>query len=248
MPTIEANGSELHYDTRGDGEPLLLLHGGMGIGGDWLRVFPTEPTGFQLIVPDLRGHGRSTNPSRQFTFRQFARDAYALLDRLGIARVKAIGASAGAKTLLHMATQQPDRIDAMVIASATPQFPPQVRPMMAQMTTDSLKESDWTTLRQRHIHGDDQIRLLYEMVRGFATSYDDMAFTPATLATITARTLVVHGDRDPLYPVEMALELYRAIPISALWVIPYGDHGAVWADRALEFASASLDHLSRSGR
>src|SRR5438132_11218517 len=170
MPAIDVNGCELYYETRGQGEPLLLLHGGVGIGADWLRVFPTSSAGFQLIVPDLRGHGRSTNPSREFTFRQFALDAYALLDRLGIARVKAIGVSAGAKTLLHMATQQPDRVDAMVVASATPQFPPQVRPIMAGMTTDTLSENDWIALRQRHVHGDDQIRMLYDMVRGFATS------------------------------------------------------------------------------
>src|SRR5205814_2766849 len=119
---------------------------GMGIGGDWSRVFPTEPPGYQLIVPDLRGHGRSTNPSREFTFAQFARDAFALLDHLEVQRVKAIGVSAGAKTLLHMATQQPDRVDAMVVASATPQFPPQVRPIMAGMTTDTLSENDWIAL------------------------------------------------------------------------------------------------------
>src|SRR5262249_1611953 len=246
-PALDANGCELCYDLRGDGESLLLLHGGMGIGGDWLRVFPTAPPGYRPIAPDLRGHGRSTNPSRQFTFRQFALDTYALLDQLDIARVKAIGVSAGAKTLLHMATQQPDRIDAMVLASATPRFPPHVRPMMTAMTADTLSESEWKALRQRHVHGDDQIRLLYEMVRGFATSYDDRAFTAAARAPITARTLIVHGDRDPLYPVEMALELYRGIPKSALWVIPYGDHGSVWADRASEFASASMAHLARSG-
>src|SRR5438552_13535413 len=106
MPTIDVNGFDLFYDARGAGEPLLLLHGGMGIGGDWSRVFPTEPTGYRLIVPDLRGHGRSTNPSRQFTFAQFGRDAFALLDHLGVPRVKSIGVSAGAKTLLHMATKQ----------------------------------------------------------------------------------------------------------------------------------------------
>jgi pimeloyl-ACP methyl ester carboxylesterase len=247
MPTIDANGCSVYFETRGEGEPLLLLHGGMGVGADWLRVFPIEPPGFRLIVPDLRGHGRSTNPSREFTFRQFALDAYAVLGHLGVARTKAVGVSAGAKTLLHMATQQPDRIEAMVLASATPRFPPQVRPMMEQMTADSLSETEWAALRQRHVHGDAQIRLLYEMVRGFATSYDDMSFTPSTLATITARTLVVHGDRDPLYPVDMALELYRGIPKSALWVIPYGDHGSVWADRASEFASASLAHVGARG-
>jgi pimeloyl-ACP methyl ester carboxylesterase len=242
MPTIDANACELYYETRGEGEPLLLLHGGMGIGIDWLRVFPAIPPGFQLIVPDLRGHGRSTNPLRQFTFRQFALDAYALLDHLGFARVKAIGVSAGAKTLLHVATQQPDRVESMVLASATPRFPPEVRPIMAGMTADNLSETEWAALRQRHLHGDDQIRLLYAMVRGFATSDDDMAFTASSLSTITARTLIVHGDRDPLYPVEMALELYRGIPKSALWVIPYGDHGSVWTDRASEFAAAALNH------
>jgi len=247
MPTIDVNGFTLHYETRGSGDPLLLLHGGMGIGGDWLRIFPTEPPGFQLIIPDLRGHGRSTNPSRQFTFAQLARDAFALLDHLGVAHVKAIGVSAGAKTLLHMATEQPDRVEAMVLASATPRFPPQVRPMMAGMTADSLSESEWIALRQRHVHGDDQIRMLYDMVRGFATSYDDMAFTASTLATIAARTLIVHGDRDPLYPVEMAMELYRGIPRSALWVIPHGDHGSVWAARASEFASVSLAHVGPKG-
>ena len=248
MPTIDANGCELHYETRGEGEPLLVLHGGMGVGADWLRIFPESPKGFQLIVPDLRGHGRSTNPSRQFTFRQFALDTYALLDRLDVARAKAIGVSAGAKTLLHMATQQPDRIDAMVIASATPRFPPQVRPIMAGMSADGLSDIEWAALRTRHVHGDDQIRLLYEMVRGFATSHDDMAFTAPTLATIAARTLIVHGDRDPLYPVEMALELYRGIRNSALWVIPYGDHGSVWADRASEFATVSLAHVGARGQ
>jgi len=247
MPTIDVDGCSIHYEARGEGEPLLLLHGGMGIGGDWRHVFPSDPAGYRVIVLDLRGHGRSTNPSRQFTFRQFALDSFALLDRLGLARVKAMGVSAGAKTLLHMATQQPERMEAMVLASATPRFPPQVRPIMAAMTADTLSETEWNTLRQRHVHGDDQIRMLYEMVRGLATSYDDMAFTPQLLATITARTLIVHGDRDPLYPVEMALELYRGIPASALWVIPYGDHGSVWAARAAEFAAASLAHLSRSG-
>jgi pimeloyl-ACP methyl ester carboxylesterase len=58
------------------------------------------------ITPDLRGHGRSTNPSGVFRFADVARDVFALLDRLGINRVKAIGMSAGANTLLqgHAAT------------------------------------------------------------------------------------------------------------------------------------------------
>jgi len=244
MPTIDVNGFTMYYEARGEGEPLLLLHGGTGVGADWRHVFPADPDGYRVVVPDLRGHGRSTNPSRQFTFRQAARDVAALLDHLGLARVKAIGMSMGAKTLLHLATADRDCVEAMVLVSATPYFPPQVRAAMAQFDADRLSEAEWTALRARHVHGDDQIRALWEMTRGFAASYDDMAFTPPLLATIAARTLIVHGDRDPFYPVEMAFELHRGIPDSALWVVPYGGHGPIFGKNAAQFAEIALGHLA----
>jgi len=247
MATVDVNGFTMYYQVRGEGEPLLLLHGGTGIGADWRHVFPTDPDGYRLIVPDLRGHGRSTNPSREFTFRQCARDVLALLDHLALPRVKAIGMSMGAKTLLHVATADRDRVEAMVLVSATPYFPAAARAAMARFDAAAISESEWTALRARHVHGDDQIRALWEMTRRFATSYDDMAFTPPLLATITARTLVVHGDRDPFYPVEMALELHRGIPASALWVVPYGGHGPIFGGQAAQFAEIALAHLRESG-
>jgi pimeloyl-ACP methyl ester carboxylesterase len=245
--TIEVNGFQMYLEDRGNGEPLLLLHGGTGIGADWKLVFTGgDPAGFRLVVPDLRGHGHSTNPSRVFTFRQAARDVFALLDRLGMQRVKAIGLSMGAKTLLHMATEQPGRVDAMVLASATPYFPSQARLAMAQLSVESLSEAEWAVQRQRHVHGDDQIRMLYDQMRALKDSHDDMAFTPPLLATITARTLIVHGDRDPLYPVELALEMYRAIPGAALWIVPNAGHGPVFGKLAAPFVETALAHLSDS--
>jgi len=246
MPTISLNGFEMHYNVRGAGEPLVLLHGGMGIGDDWRHVFPSDPAAYRLIVPDLRGHGRSTNPGGAFTFHQCAQDVLALLDALGVERVKAIGLSMGAKTLLHAATAEPDRIDAMVLVSATPRFPDTLRAAAAQFTPeafDSLSGDERDVLRRRHIRGDEQIRSLYAMTRSFATSHDDMAFTPEGLGRISARTLIVHGDRDPLYPVEMALELFRGIPRSALWIVPYGAHGPVFGLFAPNFARQAMEHL-----
>jgi pimeloyl-ACP methyl ester carboxylesterase len=246
---LDINGFHMHVDRRGDGEPLLLLHGGTGIGADWALVFTAgDPAGYDLIVPDLRGHGRSTNPSRAFTFRQAAADVFAMLDRLGVPRVKAIGLSMGAKTLLHMATQQPDRIDAMVLVSATPYFPTPARAAMAQLSVDNFSDADWAAQRARHVHGDEQIRMLFDQMRALKDSYDDMAFTPPLLATITARTLIVHGDRDSLYPVELALEMYRAIPSSALWVVPYGGHGPIFGSQAAAFVSVAMNYLSGSPR
>ena len=101
----EVDGVQLYYEATGDGDPLLLLHGGTGIGADWQHVFTAGfPPACRTIVPDLRGHGRSTGVPGRYTFAQVARDMVAQLNAIGIPRVKAIGMSAGAKTLLHMAT------------------------------------------------------------------------------------------------------------------------------------------------
>lgn len=247
MPTVYLNGFDMFYDDRGKGAPLILLHGGMGIGADWRHVFPADPDGYRVIVPDLRGHGQSTNPVRTFTFRQCAEDVLRLLDHLGLSRVRAVGMSMGAKTLLHMATSRPDAVEAMVIVSATPRFPDQLRAAASQFTPDALArlgDGERDALKACHVHGDNQIAALYEMTRRFATSYDDMAFTAAELGAITARTLIVHGDRDPLYPVELAVELYRAIPRSALWVVPNGGHGPIFGPFAEAFRACALRHLS----
>jgi pimeloyl-ACP methyl ester carboxylesterase len=73
-----------------------------------------------------------------------------------------------------------------------------------------------------------------------ADSYDDMNFTPASLSRITATTLIIYGDRDFLYPVEMAFEMYRAIPRSALWVVPNGGHVPIFPDSAAQFVPTTL--------
>ena len=65
-------------------------------------------------------------------------------------------------------------------------------------------------MRQRHAHGDEQIRSLWRQGNAFKDSYDDLSFTPPRLSTIMARTLIVHGDRDPFYPASLALEMYTA--------------------------------------
>lgn len=241
--TETVNGIEMYYEIRGEGEPLVLLHGGGGAGVHWDLVFAEPPEGYRLVIPDLRGHGRSTNPATKLEIRQLALDVFALLDRLGIERFKTIGLSLGAKTLLHMATQQPERIEAMVTASATPYFPEPARAIMTQLTPENRSDAEWEQMRQWHRHGDEQIRKLWMQMNAFKDSYDDMAFTPPHLSTITARTLIVHGDRDPLYPVHLAFEMYAAIPRSYLWIVPNGGHGPIFGDMAPRFVETALAFL-----
>ena len=241
--TVRINDIEMHYEVRGKGEPLILLHGGGGVGANWNLIFKDAPADYQLVIPDLRGHGRSTNPSTELTFSQSARDVYGLLDYPGIERFKAVGLSFGAKTLLHIATQQPSRVEGMVLVSATPYFPEQARSIMRQFTAENRSEAEWQQMRQWHKHGDEQIRKLWTHINALKDSYDDMNFTPPYLSTIEARTLIVHGDRDPLYPVNLAMEMYAAIPRAYLWVIPNGGHGPIFGDMAERFVETALTFL-----
>jgi|SRR5579864_1035107 len=236
------NGQQLYFEVHGTGEPLILLHGFSGSSQDWVSSLAQWGTKFQFILPDLRGHGRSGILSKPFRHEEAASDMFALLDHLKITACKAVGISAGGNILLHMATKQPYRITAMVLVSATPYFPAQARPLMDQYP-DSLPEQQWEILRRRHPGGDAQIKAILASTKSFATSYDDLNFTPPLLSTIQARTFIIQGDRDPLYPLELSVEMAKAIPNSRLWIVPNGGHGPVIAARWPEFIQASSAFL-----
>ena len=240
--TASLNGISMYYETYGQGEPLILLHGFNSSGTAWKDVIPAFASSYKLIVPDLRGHGRSTNPSNRFTHRQSALDIYALLDQLGIRTVKAMGISTGGMTLLHMATQQPARIEAMVLIGATSYFPEQAREIMRKSTPESLTDAQLKRARETHKISDDQVRALRAEFYAFKDSYDDMNFTPPYLATIRARTLIVHGDRDQFFPVDIPVQEYKSIPHSYLWIVPNGSHVPIGAHLA-EFNQNALAFL-----
>jgi len=236
------NGVQLYFETHGSGEPLLLLHGFGGCSQDWSPLVADWSAHFQLIIPDLRGHGRSSNPAKVFRHQDAAADILALLDHLAIGNFKALGVSGGGNVLLHLATRQPERVEAMVLVSATSYFPAQARSLM-RAYPDSLTEQDWETMRKRHPGGETQIKAILASTASFADSYDDMNFTPPYLATIKARTLIVQGDRDPLYPVEISVEMAKAIPRSSLWIIPNGGHGPIGGERWPEFLKTASTFL-----
>ena len=238
------NGIELYFELHGTGEPVLLLHGFSGSSQDWAAVASDWSRDFQLIVPDLRGHGRSSVLATPFRHADASADILGLLDHLNVNTCKGLGVSGGGNVLLHMATRQPKRVEAMVLVSATPYFPAQARTIMRQYR-DRLPPEQWEVLRRRHPAGDTQIESLLASTMAFADSYDDMNFTPPYLSTIQARTLIVQGDRDPLYPVELSVEMAKAIPRSSLWIVPDAGHGPVSGARWPEFLKTAAEFLRR---
>jgi len=243
--TLEVNGIDMYYQVLGEGEPLILLHGGLLHSGDtWKNVADDFARHFQVIIPDLRGHGASTNPSGEyFTTKQIAADVFGLLDHLDIDTFKAMGISMGGVTLLHMATQQLDRIDSMVLIGTAGYLSADSREIGRRTDPYAIPDDQMRRFREIHKHGDQQIISLVERSRKAADDYQDINFTPPYLSTIKANTLIVHGERDRRVPVSIALEMYQAIPKSLLWIVPNGGHVPIrdsYEENFIEVAEAFL--------
>lgn len=236
----------LYHHVHGKGTPLLWVHGFMGAGEDWRHVFPDVPPGFRLIAPDLRGHGASPPAPEVFSFRRCGRDLLSLLDHSGIERACGIGLSGGGIALLHAAAVAPERIGPMVLVSVPRRFPEQARAIQRQYSPAMLSEHEMAMLRRRH-RDEEQIQRLFAHARAMAEDEEDVNFGADVLARIAAHTLIVFGDRDPLYPVSSAVELFEALPRAALWIRPEAGHGPVFADQAPLFRDVALAFLRRHG-
>ena len=222
---LKANGIELEYRIAGAGEPLLLLHGfGSCIDDSWGEVLPELAKSHRVIAVNMRGHGRSTNPTGIFTHAQSADDVRALIDTLGLKSVRAIGYSSGGMTLLHLAAKHPDRVSKLVVVGATTHFGDQARDIMKAVAAGRLPAPVREIFVKCAARGDAQAEDLIRQFGGFKDSYTDMDFKPADLAKIRAETLIVHGDRDEFFPVAIPVGMYGSIPKSRLWIVPGGDH------------------------
>jgi len=239
---VQLNHMEMYYEEYGAGQPLVLLHGFGGCSQNWHPFIAELSKHHRLVLVDLRDHGYSTSPGNRFTHREAAGDVFLLLEKLGIGRFSAMGMSSGGMALLHMATSQPQRIESMVLISATSHFPDQARAIMRRASFATMPPQVRDMYRECAKRGDEQIQLLIAQFNALHQDYDDMNFTPQSLSAITARTLVVHGDRDAFFPVEIAVGLYRSIPDAALWIVPSGEHVPVY-EPTVPFTATALRFL-----
>ncbi len=120
MTMIPINDVDLYYETAGDGAPLLMIAGLSSDSQSWMPVVPHLSPHYQLIMPDNRAVGRTEPADAETSIEQMAEDCAALLDALGLDRVRVLGHSMGGIVGMHMAAQWPDRVDRLVIAASGP--------------------------------------------------------------------------------------------------------------------------------
>jgi pimeloyl-ACP methyl ester carboxylesterase len=108
---VEHDGARIWYAAYGSGSPVILLHGGLGHGGNWGYQVPALlNAGYRAILIDSRGHGRSTRDERPYTYELMASDVAAVMDALGVQRAGFVGWSDGAVIALILAAKAPERV------------------------------------------------------------------------------------------------------------------------------------------
>ena len=247
MPYARLDDGQLYYEEHGRGEPLVLVHGFSGAGQAWSGLLPSFADRHRVIVPDLRGHGRSTGAPETIRHDRFAADLAALLDHLELDRANWVGHSSGGMCLLFLATRQPARVRTLTLVGATYTWDAHARSHMRQVADGWEIDSGWIDrLRQLHgaTHGQEYWRVLRDWFRHWAADQGELPFQPADLAAITCPALVLHGDRDPFFPVYIATTMYQAMPNAELAILPAVGHGPP-QERPDLFVRLLTDFLAR---
>ena len=113
----EVNGLEMYYEIHGTGEPLILLHGGVGAIEMFGEVLPLLAEGRQVIAADLQAHGRTADIDRPLSFESMADDIAALIEHLGFAKADVMGYSLGGGVALQTAIRHPEVVRKLVVVS-----------------------------------------------------------------------------------------------------------------------------------
>ncbi len=209
---VPINGVDYYYEIHGDGEPLLLLHGGLMSLDSWKPLLPAFD-GRKIILVDLQGHGRTTIGDHPITVTGNADDLEVLLGVIGVPQVDVLGYSFGGITALRLAVQHPARVRRLAILSAPfahdgyyPEMLPQqaaVGAAMAPMMKDSPMYQTYAAVAPKP---EDFPRLLDRMGEWIRTPYnyaDDVK-------KLTQPTLLAFGDSD-MVRLEHIAEFYKLL-------------------------------------
>lgn len=247
-----ANGLKMAYVELGDpaGRPVLLVHGYTNTALDWVPLVPALAPHERLVIPDLRGHGKSDKPECCYTRQDFAYDLRLLLDRLHIERTDVIASSMGSIIMQSFVEMWPDRIRKVVLIGSTGGRPPGERPPGATDLTDyatqirALKEpldpdspfmiAWWSSptpvdpafnRRQRQDAAKVPLAIWLAMLGQTFPDYEEFQ---RTLHHFTSPTLLIWGSKDPIMDEPLRASLRAALPNAQVKVFEGLGHAPFW--------------------
>lgn len=255
--TIQVNGISLYYEDHGTGDPLVLIHGGLGTSAMLQPLLAHLVDDFRVITPDSRGHGRSTNPAGQLSYPLLADDIAELIAALELERPVVGGWSDGGQVALELGVRHPEAAGGLIVGAAHPDFRTTgLREINKQQLavdddgTPDVAEVDRTLgdfadlVKSWHPGGETQWRELVHQTAPMWIDYPGL--TPDELETISTLTLVLIGDRDEEFSLDLMVQLFQQLPNAELAVCPRADHiGPLTPERAEVFAGMIRDFARR---
>jgi pimeloyl-ACP methyl ester carboxylesterase len=255
---VEVNGASFYVEEHGEGVPVLLIHGATGSHSMWDAVVPLLAPHVRVVTFDFRGHGDSTNPSGALSLRVIADDVAALIEALELEHPFVGGWSAGGAVAVEVGMRYPSVARGLLaggvrVRSQTDDLRQRAR---AAFHAGENGRVDFNTFLEaapefvaflRSVHPDGEAQWRWVAQRTLTMIIESPDLTAEQVQQISAPSLVIHADCDPLIPMEDALTLFRWLPNAELAVLPGCDHQRPFMEPAT-FVAAVLDFIERHAR
>ena len=261
MPNIQVDNVSLYYEIHGTGEPLMLV---AGLGSDsqsWQPVIEELSRHFLVIAPDNRGTGRTVPQDVDTSIQKITDDCMALAKHLGLSSFNLLGHSMGGFVALDLAVRYPDAVDKLILAGTSASNPKCNDALFSDwaLTLESgMDKMQWFRsifnwlFTEHFLQNGDELDAALRYAVDYPYPQSAIAFRKQIeaiagfdcleqLSVITAKTLIISGQEDILFPPEAAASIAQTIPGAIFSMIEHAAHSIhmeqpqVFIDRVLDF-------------
>lgn len=223
------NGIRMYYAVYGAGDPVLLIHGGLGHADLWANQVKDLMKDHTVIVADSRGHGRSSRNAEAYSYDLMAADYLALLDYLKFDKVDLVGWSDGGIIGIDIALKHPERLSRL-FAQAANVTVDGVDPKVMESTVFNAYIARMGEAYPKMSKTPDQFDAFVEQIGQMWASQPN--WSDAELAKITVPTAVVLGDHDEAITRAHTEHMAAVIPGARLVILKDASHFAMLQDPA----------------